>query len=769
MIQSEKYKNYQPIIWTSFSMVLFMRIIELTGISILYVWKNEWMLFETIGLLYDYCIISLALVVYYFVFQFIIIRNKRLAIYLTNGLFAFLSMAHLLILLYFFHERTPLDVFLYQYSYEEIYFTVTTAEIPFLKVLILLAVIGSLPVFLFWALRRLQKQVKSKIMTIFILSGSILSFFLLLLPENNNTKFIVNKSSFFYTRSLVYFSTPTTHYDELNSKNIGFFQAQYPHKEFISKKYPLVHLRSENNNLFENMNEFDSIPNIVYIIVEGLSDAYVNEYHGMKLMPFLNGLKKESMYWSNCLTLGERSFAVVGSSLGGLPYGDLGFTLLKRYPRHHSLVNMLGAKGFQTSFYTGQASWFHKNGDFFHYNNVDKVYDQTDFGEEFSQRKIIVGNDRFFWGYNDKDLFKLSLNQLNKSSKQPYFMTFFTGSTHPPFIISDEAYYTQKLQTFKNKNNSEFISTNKKYLRTILFADDAIRDFIDSYKKRDDYKNTVFIITGDHPMSEIPRDGELRKYHVPLIIYSPKLKQPKVYPQLVSHLDLSTTILKFLENYITPFPKETASLGYSLFPSNKKTTHKYAFMDGNRAMYEYYSDGYFLRKNQLFKVNKDLSLTEIRNDKLKERLNKELKNFKTINYNTSLENKIISNKLYVEGLQQKVIFTNKSSKKTNSSEEFITLVPSISIPNQAFQIDYDAELVRGMNKESTIVVEVKSQKDSVLFWKNSSLPKLGPFKVNYKILKFPIADTSLKFSVYIWNPKKEEIILKNRDALLLGK
>lgn len=769
MTHPEKFKNYLPIIWTSYSLILLMRTLELLSISILYGWKNEWLLFETIGILYDFCIVSLFLFVYYFIFQLIVVRNKRLAIYLTNGLFAFFSMAHVVILLYFFHERTPLDVFVYQYSYDEIYFTVTTAGIPFLKMLILLAVIGSIPVFLFWFLRRRKKQGNPKTMAIFVLSGAILTLVTLLLPENSNTKYIVNKSSFFYSKSIAHFLMPAVNFDELNSENITFFQEQYPHKKFISTQFPLVHLRSENNDLYENMNEFDSIPNVVYIIVEGLSDAYVNEYRGMKLMPFLNELKDESMYWSSCLTLGERSFAVVGSSLGGLPYGDLGFTLLNRYPRHHSLVNLLGSKGFQTSFYTGQASWFHKNGDFFHHNNVDKVYDQTDFGEEFSQRKIIVGDDRFFWGYNDKDLFKLSLEQLNTSSKQPYFMTFFTGSTHSPFVISDGAYYSQKLQLFKNKNNADFISSNEKYLRTILFADDAIRDFIESYKKRDDYENTIFIITGDHPMSEIPRDGELRKYHVPLMIYSPKLKKPKVYTQMVSHLDLSTTILTFLENYTTSFPKETASLGYSLFPSNKKTSHKYAFMDGNRAMYEYYSDGYFLRKDQVFKVNKDLSLTEIQNDKLKERLKKELENFKTINYRTSFENKIISNQLYVEGLQQKIVFSKKSSDKITSSEEFITLVPLIGTANQGLQIDFDAELVKGKSKEAVIVVEVKSQKDSVLFWKSSALPEVGPFKINYKILKFPISDPSLKFSVYLWNPKREEIILKNRDALLFGK
>ncbi len=60
---------------------------------------------------------------------------------------------------------------------------------------------------------------------------------------------------------------------------------------------------------------------------------------------------------------------------------------------------------------------------------------------------------------------------------------------------------------------------------SILFADDAIKGFINSYTKRADFNNTIFLITGDHRMPEIPMVSKIDRYHVPLLIYSPLLKR----------------------------------------------------------------------------------------------------------------------------------------------------------------------------------------------------------------------------------------------------
>jgi phosphoglycerol transferase MdoB-like AlkP superfamily enzyme len=50
-----------------------------------------------------------------------------------------------------------------------------------------------------------------------------------------------------------------------------------------------------------------------------------------------------------------------------------------------------------------------------------------------------------------------------------------------------------------------------------------LRGFFDAYSKRSDFNNTIFLITGDHRMPEIPMSDKIDRYHVPLIVYSPML------------------------------------------------------------------------------------------------------------------------------------------------------------------------------------------------------------------------------------------------------
>ena len=67
-------------------------------------------------------------------------------------------------------------------------------------------------------------------------------------------------------------------------------------------------------------------PQLVIIVVEGLGRAFTNEgaYLG-NFTPFLDSLSKQSLYWDNFLSAGGRTFAVLPSVLGSLPFARQGF------------------------------------------------------------------------------------------------------------------------------------------------------------------------------------------------------------------------------------------------------------------------------------------------------------------------------------------------------------------------------------------------------------------------------------------------------------
>ena len=61
----------------------------------------------------------------------------------------------------------------------------------------------------------------------------------------------------------------------------------------------------------------------------------------------------------------------------------------------------------------------------------------------------------------------------------------------------------------------------------MLYADASLKRLFERYRKRTDYDNTIFVITGDHRIPEIPLSTKIDRYHVPLIIYSPLLQKTK--------------------------------------------------------------------------------------------------------------------------------------------------------------------------------------------------------------------------------------------------
>jgi len=100
-----------------------------------------------------------------------------------------------------------------------------------------------------------------------------------------------------------------------------------------------------------------------------------------------------------------------------------------------------GANNYYTSFFYGQGSWFHKKDRFFKYNNLDLLCDKDQFPEKYD--KVIVGADNFFWGYTDKDLFKQAFETLDTlpDPLQKRLEIYFTGTSHSPYMISDQTYY----------------------------------------------------------------------------------------------------------------------------------------------------------------------------------------------------------------------------------------------------------------------------------------------------------------------------------------
>lgn len=178
--------------------------------------------------------------------------------------------------------------------------------------------------------------------------------------------------------------------------------------------------------------------------------------------------------------------------------------------------------------------------------------------------------------------------------------------------------------------------------------DDAIRLFMNEYRKRADFANTIFIITGDHRMPEIPMSTKIDRYHVPMIVYSPLLKRTARFSSVSSHFDLPPTLLAFLKNnYKIKLPGINSWIGEGLDTSrNFRNLHRIPLIQNKTDIIDFVMGEYHLNGTDLFKLNTEMGEERLNDDARKNQLLNEFNLFKKRNAIIVNGGKIIPDSLY---------------------------------------------------------------------------------------------------------------------------
>ena len=164
------------------------------------------------------------------------------------------------------------------------------------------------------------------------------------------------------------------------------------------------------------------------------------------------------------------------------------------------------------------------------------------------------------WGVWDEEFFLDSLRRMD-GFREPFCSVIFSLTSHDPFPIPPhrESLFSQ-------------YSTETKFQRVLRYTDYSLQQFFNTAKDKPWFKNTVFIITGDH--TNYSRPNILRSYYqVPLLIYAPGIITPQRCNQVGSQVDILPTILDLLS-----IPTIHASMGRSLLDTTK--THYAVITEG---------------------------------------------------------------------------------------------------------------------------------------------------------------------------------------------
>ncbi len=373
--------------------------------------------------------------------------------------------------------------------------------------------------------------------------------------------------------------------------------------EMIDKNFPFWRKENTPDFLGSYFNRSEKVPNLVFLVMEGFGHAYTSPkgYIG-NFTPYLDSLSNKGLYWENSLSSAGRTFGALPSLTGSLPFGKNGFLEIEKTPENFNLYNILKANGFETGFYYGGHVSFDRYREFLDYSGVDHIVDEASFSSPY--RKLPANNGES-WGYEDQAVLN-KMQQQQKPQNQPYFNMILTLSTHNPFLINNKDYYeklyNQRLNSgILTKEQKKWAAAHKNQLISVLNADDAMKGFFENYSKRPDFKNTIFVITGDHSMPEITLESKIDRFHVPLLIYSPLLKESKRFHKTVSHLDIAPSILAYYRNnYKINTPSTITWVGRGFSADSEINKAGIPMMQSKNQLIDFVSEKYYIHDGQLF-------------------------------------------------------------------------------------------------------------------------------------------------------------------------
>ena len=647
-------------VWIAVSVVLTLtlRVIEVVSILQYHSLFEGLIKYSILGWLNDLSVLSLLLLLLFPVYWFLV-KFTKIANVFFLVLFSVLAVAHVLLLQYYAYMLSPVSEFFWLYFPRELFFTIRSANVSYLFPFICCVLVILILVLSY---KFLSKIVFKKpvfycllgIYAIFFLGNSYSYSYFAKVDENLRPHSIVkNKSQIFYKRTAKYFLTGNKKDTLINYEERAKL---FPHKVFINNDFPLLSITNYEDVLSSYFNQTDQYPNIVILIVEGLGERFMGKYKGMELMPFLNSIAEQSLYWKNCLSTSERSYGANASILSSTPYGERGFVFLNEDTTSLSIINLLSKYGYYSTFFYGQPDWFDNAGPYLRRNSINRFEHAYTYPEKYP--KIMV--DDYFWGYNDKDLVAYALEVFDSLPNTPRLDIFYTGSMHSPFIIRQPEIYAKRLQELiaknvSDKNDIAFINQYRHYFETIPFTDDALQTLFEGYKQRPNYENTIFIITGDHNMNNIPIENVFDQYHTPLIIFSPRLKKSETFLSINSHLDIVPTLLAFLQaQHAIPMPKVNAFIGKSLDTcQNFRCIQPIPLMNEGRSIENMVYDNYLIFNEKLYQLDEKLTPIPITNDSIKTHIQSLSKNFIALNNYTYLNNKLVPLEVYKEMMSKK--------------------------------------------------------------------------------------------------------------------
>ncbi|WP_026803840.1 LTA synthase family protein [Aliarcobacter lanthieri] len=386
-------------------------------------------------------------------------------------------------------------------------------------------------------------------------------------PKNSSGLLALNGFFSFYRTFGVYKGTE-------RKKLMDYNKAKEIAKEFLkSDKFIFVDENYPAQKVLKTSQKQNNY-NIVIVLLESWGAEHIDgytKYKELNVTPYFKKLSDEGLKYTNFYANGYRSIYGITSIYTGVTLPS-GFQYLGNGLELTNL-SYLGkiAKNNSYSTIAMQSS----NTRSYRIDSVSRLsgFDEFYGAEDIPNVEQVEDRRKPDTGTYDFNMFDFMHKKLN-SQKEPFLSFMFTSTNHSDFHIPSSKFerYSPDL---KNYNG---------YLNSLIYVDNAIERFIENVKKEPWFDNTIFIFTADHgygnALDNIGRklrlndkpEPYIEHYRIPLLIYAPKIFEPKVDDTLGSQNDIMPTIIDLLG-----FNNRFSSMGNSLFDDSVKNRFVYTF------------------------------------------------------------------------------------------------------------------------------------------------------------------------------------------------
>lgn len=256
------------------------------------------------------------------------------------------------------------------------------------------------------------------------------------------------------------------------------------------------------------------VRNVVVILMESFAGRYTGALGSTdQITPEFDQLSKEGLLFTRFFSNGTHTHQGMFASMACFPNLPA-FEYLMQTPeggnQFSGLPQLLSTRQFQDAYvYNGDFAWDNQQG-FFSNQGMTHFVGRNDYINP------VVSDPT--WGVSDQDMFDRSIIELNQlEHDKPFYALLQTLSNHTPYALPD----VLPVEPVTGHDSLDL------HLTAMRYSDWALGEFFKQAKQQPWYKDTLFVVLGDHGFGapEQMTEMDLYRFHVPMLLLAPGIQE----------------------------------------------------------------------------------------------------------------------------------------------------------------------------------------------------------------------------------------------------